>query len=173
MSAMAANDTGMPRIPAARSSPARRFTAQDLTSAEILYALPLVRATWSSMDRAAWQDFVACFCADSALNPAITALRDPGGGLCGLFASRIDDRLGKRILTVPLFTVVDIGNSLEPVRALIDALEVRAAQNKCSGIDIELGAGQTGLRERLLRLGRETRFRRSAGAVVYHTFTVH
>ena len=89
-----------------------------------------------------------------------------------MFASRIDDRLGKRILTVPLFTVVDIGNSLEPVRALIDAVEARAAENKCSGIDIELGEGQTGLRERLLRLGRETRFERS-GEVDDHTFTVH
>ncbi len=172
MSAMAANDTRMARIPAARSSPARCFTAQNLASAEILYALPLVRATWPAMDRAAWQGFVACFCANSALSPAITALSDRGGGLCGLFASRIDDRLGKRILTVPLFTVVDIGNSLEPVRALIDAVEARAAENKCSGIDIELGEGQTRLRERLLRLGRETRFERS-GEVDDHTFTVH
>ena len=161
MIAMPANDRSNARIAASGFFSAPRFAARDLAPAEIPYALPLVRATWPAMDHNAWRDFTVSFCADSTLNPAITALSDPGGGLCGLFASRIDDLRGKRVLAVPLFTVIDIGNSLEPVRALVAAVEAKAADSNCSAIDIRLGQGQAGLRKRLLQLREKRRIAHS------------
>lgn len=59
----------------------------------------------------------------------ILAIRDLSGYLCGVLAYRRDRdlRMGF-ILSVHLFTAVDVANSLLHVRALLDAVEVRATE---------------------------------------------
>lgn len=131
------------------------FVAQDLADAAVPQALPLLRATWPTVDLAAWERFADSFrrCAPEPA-AAITGLFDAGGGLCGLFASRTELGLcDGRILAVPLFTVMDIGNSLSPVRALLDTAEAKAKAQRCAAVHIRLTSEQNALAKRLRRLG--------------------
>lgn len=134
------------------------FTVEDLQPAVVPQALPLVRATWPEIDLAAWQGFTDAFHREpKAPAPgAITGLYDASGVLCGLFASRVEHHLWEgRILGIPLFTVVDIGNSPQPVRALLGAAEAKAKENACVGMQIRLAVEQGGLMKRLRDFGLE------------------
>lgn len=133
------------------------FLVQDLAETAVPQALPLLRATWPTIDLAAWKNFAGSFRRrGSEPAAAITGLFDAAGGLCGLFASRTEPGLcDGRILAVPLFTVMDIGNSLSPVRALLDAAEAKAKAQRCAGVQIRLACEQNALAKRLRRLGLE------------------
>jgi GNAT superfamily N-acetyltransferase len=133
------------------------FVARDLADTAVPQALPLLRATWPTIDLAAWENFAGSFrCGGREPAAAITGLFDAAGGLCGLFASRTEPGLcDGRILAVPLFTVMDIGNSLDPVRALLDAAEAKAKKQGCATVQIRLASEQSGLSKRLRRLGLE------------------
>lgn len=131
------------------------FVVQDLADAAVPQALPLLRATWPTIDLAAWESFAVSF-RRGGPDPAaaITGLFDEAGGLCGLFASRTEPGLCHGpILGVPLFTVMDIGNSLGPVRALLDAAEAMAKKQGCAAVQIRLANEQSALSKRLRRLG--------------------
>jgi GNAT superfamily N-acetyltransferase len=130
------------------------FTVEKLVQDAMPQALPLVRATWPEIDLAAWLRFAAAFRDGHPSRRAITAMADASGGICGLFASRIEQRIGEgRVLEVPLFTVVDIGNSPQPLRALLDAAEAKAREHGCVGIQIWLADEQSELIKRLQGLG--------------------
>lgn len=132
------------------------FTIAELQPAAVPQALPLVRATWPEIDLAAWQNFAGAFHGEHAAPASITGLFDGSGVLCGVFAARTEHHLwNRRILGIPLFTVVDIGNSPQPVRALLDAAEAKAKQNDCSGMEIRLAIEQGGLMKRLRHFGLE------------------
>lgn len=134
------------------------FTVEELQPGAVPQALPLVRATWPEIDLAAWQDFTDAFHREpvAPAPAAITGLFDASGVLCGLFASRIEHHLWEgRILGIPLFTVVDIGNSPQPVRALLDAAEAKAKENGCAGMQIRLAIEQGSLMKRLCDFGLE------------------
>jgi hypothetical protein len=146
-------DAAFPRIDAWAMS--RSYDAVILSTDLVPQAFPLIRATWPGVDLVAWGSFVRFFNEQqSAGQSGVQALRDATGGLCGVFAYRLDWdlRLG-RMLSVQLFTAVDVANSLPTVRALLDAVEVRALQLSCDGIEIRLCGGQAGLAGRLRRLG--------------------
>jgi hypothetical protein len=130
------------------------FTAAELVPANLPQALPLLRATWPEIDLATWQGFAENFRRDHRTHAALIGLFDTCGGLCGLFASCIEhDLRGGQILAVPLFTVVDIGNSLKPVRALAKTAEARAKNHSCRSLEIRLTSEQGELIKRLRSLG--------------------
>ncbi len=118
-------------------------------------ALPLVQATWPEVDLPTWLDFVRFF-NNGAATPGSGMLitRDPSGYLCGILAYRRDHdlRIGL-VLSVQLFTVVDVANSLHGVRALLDAAETRASELGCAGVQIRLDRDQSQLGLRLRALG--------------------
>jgi hypothetical protein len=144
------------------------FVVHELAQGRISLALPLLRATWPKMDISAWEGFVDAFRRHYAAPAGITGLYDASGALCGLFASRIEPGLrAMRILAIPLFTVMDIGNSLGPVRALLDAAEAKATELDCFGVQIHLASEQNALARRLRNLGLEqasTLYLSTAGA---------
>jgi hypothetical protein len=134
------------------------FTAAELAPADLAQALPLLRATWPELDLPAWQTFAAEFCRVDKAKARITGLFDSSGVLCGLLASRIDHALGGRILAFPIFTVVDLANSLAPVRALLDLAQAQINEHGCDSLQIHLASGQEELMKRLRPFG----LRRSA-----------
>lgn len=130
------------------------FAATALAHANLPQALPLLRATWPALDLAAWLGFAAGFLALAGSRGTITALFDSQGGLCGLFASRVEQKLiGGRILGIPLFTAIDVGNTAGPVRALLDAATAEMKKNGCGGLQIQLMIEQSELTKRLHALG--------------------
>ncbi|HVA14917.1 MAG TPA: hypothetical protein VNF99_16850 [Stellaceae bacterium] len=128
--------------------------AAELAPADLAQALPLLRVTWSKLDLPAWQTFAANFCGQDRAEARITGLFDSGGGLCGLLASRIDHTLdGGRILAIPVFTAVDIANSLAPVRALLDLAQAKMNEHGCGSLQIHLVSTQGELVKRLRAFG--------------------
>lgn len=129
------------------------FTAAELAPADLVQALPLLRATWPELDLPAWQSFAAEFCSADKAEARITGLFDSAGGLCGLLASRIDHTLSGRILAIPIFTAVDIANSLVPIRALLDLAQAQMTEHGCDSLQIHLASAQRHLVERFRSIG--------------------
>jgi len=117
--------------------------------------LPLVQATWPVVDVTGWRNFVQFFTDEATSRESgVDGLRDSAGCFCGVFAYRLDrDLLIGPILTVHLFTAVDVANSLRSIRALLGAVETRAVELGCAAIRIHLCHGQVGLASRLRTLG--------------------
>jgi hypothetical protein len=118
-------------------------------------ALPLIRATWPSVDLSSWRNFVQAF-TGSAASPGsgVIGLRDQAGCLCGVLAYRPDwDLQAHPILAVHLFTAADLANTPRLVKALLNAAERRALELGCTGVEIRLSSGQTKLASRLRSLG--------------------
>ena len=117
--------------------------------------LPLVQATWPVVDLTGWRNFVQFFTDEATSRESgVDGLRDSAGCFCGVFAYRLDrDLLIGPILTVHLFTAVDVANSLRSIRALLGAVETRAVELGCAAIRIHLCHGQAELASRLRTLG--------------------
>ena len=130
------------------------FRSAALSTDQASLALPLVQATWPDVDLPSWLCFVQFFCQDVAEKSGILTISDLSGYLCGVLAYRRDRdlRLGF-ILSVHLFTAVDVANSLLPVRALLDAMEARATELGCAGVQIRMDPAQSQLAARLRILG--------------------
>jgi hypothetical protein len=131
------------------------FESIALSGDQASQALPLVQATWPSVDLAAWERFVKFYSEGAAAGESgILALRNTAGYLCGVIAYRRDWDLQKGpILAVHVFTAIDLANSLQTVRGLLDAAEMRALELHCRGVAIHLGAKQGALGSRLHALG--------------------
>src|SRR4051812_19007686 len=116
-------------------------------------ALPLVQATWPQVDLAGWLSFVRFFTGKLGSDSAILAMRDASGSLCGILAHRLEQDLRNGpTLFVPLFTAVDIANSLQTVRALLDIAQARARELGCTGLQIRVDKEQFQLAARLRSL---------------------
>lgn len=131
------------------------FDAVVLSGDLIPQTLPLVQATWPAVDLTAWRNFVQFFTGTApGRESGVHGLRDASGCLCGVLACRLDwDLLAGRVLTVPLFTAIDIVNAPRTVQALLDAGETLALELGCACIHIRLSSGQAGLESRLRGLG--------------------
>jgi len=125
------------------------LAAAELAPADLAQALPLLRITWPELDLPAWQAFAAEFRSAYKAEARITGLFDSADGLCGLLASRIDHALSGRILVIPIFTAVDIANSLAPVRALLDLAQAKMNEQGCKSLQIHLANAQRQLMRRL------------------------
>lgn len=131
------------------------FNSVVLSNDLVPQTLPLVQVTWSSVNLTAWRNFVQFFTEQAASQKSgVHGLRNSAGCFCGVFAYRLDmDLLIGPILDVHLFTVVDILNSPQTIRALLGAAETRAVELGCSAIRILLRPGQGALASRLRSLG--------------------
>lgn len=131
------------------------FHTVALSDDQVPLAFPLIQATWPGVDLTAWRSFVQFFRGQrAAAKSEVLTLCDSAGCRCGVIAYRLDHdlRVG-RILAVHLFATIDLANSPQPVRALLDAAEIRASELDCEGIQIRLGQEQSGLASRLRTLG--------------------
>jgi hypothetical protein len=131
------------------------FHAVVLSDDLVPQALPLIRATWPSVNLTAWRNFVQAFAGPAApQGSGVLGLCDQAGCLCGVLAYRLDQNLeGCPVLAVHLFTAADLANSKRTLRALLEAAERRALELGCTGLQIRLSTGQTGLASRLRALG--------------------
>lgn len=130
------------------------LTAAELVLGDLAQALPLLRVTWPKLGLSGWQAFAADFCAAQKAEACITGLFDNAGGLCGLLASRVDHILGTgRVLTIPVFTAIDIANSLAPVEALLDLAQTQMTEHGCNSLQIHLAGTQGELVKRLRSWG--------------------
>ena len=131
------------------------YHAVALSDDLVPQALPLIRATWPTVNLASWRNFVQAFAGPAApQGSGVLGLRDQAGCLCGILAYRLDRELQAcPILAVHLFTAADLANSRRTLRALLDAAERRALELGCKGLEIRLSRGQTELASRLRALG--------------------
>jgi hypothetical protein len=130
------------------------FQAGPLPGTQTAEVLPLVQATWPGTDLAAWERYVQFFGGKSAAESGVLAMRDSGDCLCGLLVYSLHWSLGLGpVLTIPLFTAVDMANSLKAVRALLEAAETLASALHCAALEIRLDRAQSRLADRLRLLG--------------------
>lgn len=131
------------------------FHVVPLSGDQVSQAFPLIQVTSPGADLGSWLSFVEFFSGQpAAQGTGVLALHDPKRYICGILAYRLDrDLRAGSLLTVQLFTAVDLINSLRPVRALLDAAEARACELGCTGIQIRVSGEQTGLASRLRALG--------------------
>jgi hypothetical protein len=126
-----------------------------LSGKQLPRALPLVRATWPGVGAQDWLTYVGFLTARTKGEEAgVIALGDPSDYLSGLLVYEAERDLQQgRVLTVPLFTVIDLANSVTPVRALLEAAKAKAADLGCGGLQVRLYPEQAALAMRLRLLG--------------------
>ena len=131
------------------------FQIVPLTGDLAIQALPLIRATWPDTELKDWQRYVTFFNHGSDAQPCgIMAMVDSGDNLCGIMAYRRDQDLkAGTIFSIPLFTAMDLGNSLPTVRGLLNAAETRAEELGCDDIHVQIHPAQARLAGRLRHLG--------------------
>jgi hypothetical protein len=126
---------------------ARSFTTTPLTSDEIAPAFTLVLLAVPGIDLAAWKNFARPLVdAPPPHSSGAIGLRNEGGYLCGLFAYRADRdlRLGT-VLTVDLFTALDVIKEDAATRALLEAAMEKARELRCSATHIRIDVTQVSL----------------------------
>ena len=131
------------------------FTAGELAPSRSAEALPLLRTIWPEIGFDRWQSFAAFYSsAEASRLVQLVGLFDAAGGLSGLFACRVDQDLHEGLfLSLPLFVVVDVGNSLSAVEVLLAAANDRARYCGCASLRLQLSNRQRELGVRLRRLG--------------------
>jgi hypothetical protein len=117
-------------------------------------ALALVQMTWRDVDATTWRIYLR-FIADRAEGLAGgLVLKDAAGYLNGVALYEVEQDLQNgRVLTIHVFTAVDIANSAAPVQVLLDAVLKKAADLDCAGVQVRLARRQAILRGHLHRLG--------------------
>jgi hypothetical protein len=137
------------------SETATSFSTLALSEDQAAQTLPLAQVTWPEVDLVHWRKFIRSFGPQAARAPSgIIALRDAADYFCAMFAYRADLDLRRGlVLTVQLFTAVDLANSPTFAQRLLDAAEVKARELGCSSIEIRLYGAQSNLAFQLRSLG--------------------
>jgi hypothetical protein len=131
------------------------FTTTALTPDEIGPAFTLVLLAAPGVDLAAWRTFARPLVDSPAPHSSgAIGVRNEGGYLCGLLVYRTerDLRLGT-VLTVDLFTALDVINEDAATRALLEAAEEKARELHCAGTHIRIDASQVSLARRFAEAG--------------------
>ncbi len=131
------------------------FEIVSLSGERILQAFPLIQAAWPAIDLAAWKSFIRSFRAESTAGQSdVVALRNSAGYLSGVLAYRRDwDLRAGPILTAQLFLAIDLLNSLRTIGALLEAVETRASELGCAGVQVRVCNEQARLASCLNTLG--------------------
>ncbi len=131
------------------------FITMPVASDLVPETLPLVRASWPAVDLPTWRAYVEHFSMPVAPKVSgVHGLRDSAGCFCGLYVYELDhDLLLAPVLTIHLFTAIDILSSPQTVRALLDTAETQAVELGCTAMRIRLRNSQTALASRLHDLG--------------------
>ncbi len=112
-----------------------------------LEALPLLHVTWPNVTADSWREYLRFVGARAGEGSAgVIALRDTADYICGVMVYEVErDLLEGRVLTVSVFTAVDLANSPVPACKLLDAARATADDFGCAGLQIRLYDGQPGL----------------------------
>jgi hypothetical protein len=139
----------------------RIFTTASLTSAEIAPAFPLVHATFPELDFAAWRSFATRLLRETeAARAGVVGLRNEAGYLCGLLIYRTDPHLRHgKVLSIDLFTALDVTGEAAAGSALLTAAEAKAAELGCSATHIIIDGAQRSLAESFAKAGHRSEAR--------------
>ncbi|HLJ21464.1 MAG TPA: hypothetical protein VKU84_14755 [Stellaceae bacterium] len=137
------------------SETANSFRTVTLSEDEAAQTLPLAQVTWPHVDLEHWRKYIQSYAArGSDDSSGILALRDASDYFCAMFAYRVDPGVRRGlVLTVQLFTAVDLTNSPAFTQRLLTAAETKARDLGCSSIEIRLYRAQSNLALQLRGLG--------------------
>ena len=133
----------------------RSFTTFLLGPGDAAIVFPLVQAALPKLDLATWQRFARPLIDPPApsLQGAL-GLRNEAGYVCGVLTYRADrDLQCGAVLTVDLFTALDLVSEQSATDALLQAAELKAREFGCAAIHIHLGQGQKSIAGRVSRAG--------------------
>ncbi|MGH7123677.1 MAG: hypothetical protein ACREFI_04840 [Stellaceae bacterium] len=131
------------------------FHTVGLSEGDAAQTLPLAQVTWPDLDLEHWRTYIRSYASSrSSASSGIMALRDIGDYFCAMFAYRVDPDVRRGfVLTVQLFTAVDLANSPAFTQRLLKAAEAKARDLGCSSIEIRLYRAQSNLALQLRSLG--------------------
>ena len=130
------------------------FRTVELSEDEAAQTLPLALVTWPGVDLEHWRTYIRSYAREPKAASGILALRDTGDYFCAMFAYRVDlDVRRGKVLTVQLFTAVDLTNSPAFTQRLLQAAESKARELDCASVEIRLYRGQSNLALQLRYLG--------------------
>jgi hypothetical protein len=114
-----------------------------------------VRLTWPRVDQRGWEEFVAFIRNRAGGDGAgVIALGDEANYLSGLIVYESEHDLEEgRVLTLHLFTAVDLVNSLAPIHSLYRTATAKADELGCGGLQVRLHADQAAIAVHLRALG--------------------
>jgi len=137
------------------SEAATPFRTFALAEGQATLTLPLAQVTWPDLDLEQWRRFIRSFSAYGKRTPSgILALRDAGDYFCAMFAYRVDPDVRRGlVLSVQLFTAVDLANSPKFAQTLLSAAEAKGREFGCSSVEIRLYRAQSNLAFQLRSLG--------------------
>jgi hypothetical protein len=128
------------------------FRLVSLSETDAAQTLPLAQVTWPDLDLEHWRNYIRSYASQGS--SGILALRDVADYFCAMFAYRIDPDIRRGlVLTVQLFTAVDLANSPTFTQHLLTAAEAKARELGCSSIEIRLYRAQSKLAVQLRSLG--------------------
>src|SRR5581483_1568140 len=133
----------------------RVFTTQSLTAADIAPAFPLVQAAFPGLEFDEWRMFTARLVgeAEGARSGAM-GLRNEAGYLCGLLIYRAEPHLRHgTVLSIDLFTALDVTGEAAATNALLTAAEAKASELGCSATHILIDIAQRRLAEAIAKAG--------------------
>ena len=126
-------------------------------------AFPLVQASFPNVTLALWRAYVrrqaqpVATDAEQSCANGILAMRDAGGGICGVLAYRQElDLVDGQTLTVPLFAVGDLANSHRLTDSLLDVAIAQARALQCQSLHIHLAHCQATLADHLENHGQRS-----------------
>jgi hypothetical protein len=137
------------------TGPTDSFRPVRLSEDQAAQTLPLAQVTWPDLDLDHWRRYIRSYAArGSDDSSGILALKDVSDYFCAMFAYRVDPDVRRGlVLTVQLFTAVDLTNSPAFTRRLLKAAEARARDLGCVSIESRLYRAQSNLALQLRSLG--------------------
>jgi len=137
------------------SEAAKSFRTVALSEDEAAQTLPLTQVTWPEVDLEHWRKYIRSYAVhEPRVLSGILALRDAGDYFSAMFAYRVELDLQRgHVLTVQLFTAVDLSNSAAFAQRLLAVAEAKARDLACSSVEIRLHRAQSKLAFQLRSLG--------------------
>lgn len=133
----------------------RVFTTASLAPADIAPAFPLEQAAFPGLEFGEWRMFAARLFgeAEGARSGAV-GLRNEAGYLCGLLIYRAERHLRHgKVLSVDLFTALDVTGEAAAANALLTAAEAKASELGCDATHILIDGAQRCLAETVAKAG--------------------
>ncbi len=134
---------------------ANSFRSVSLSEDDAAQTLPLAQVTWPDLDLEHWGNYIRSYASrETRASSGILALRDVGDYFSAMFAYRVDPDVRRGlVLTVQLFTAVDLANSPTFTQHVLTAAEAKARELRCASIEIRLYRAQSKLAVQLRSLG--------------------
>lgn len=136
----------------------RSFTTFALGPKDAAIVFPLVQAVMPKLDLAAWQRFARPLVDQPAPSPqGAIGLRNAAGYVCGVLTYRAErDLQCGAVLSIDLFTVLDLVSEQSAIDSLLQAAELKARELDCAAIHIHLDQAQESIAGRVRRAGYRT-----------------